>query len=285
MKVLAEYESYLSRAPLSAHTRRNYLLRVKQYFEWLESTPEVAGALSNTVERDFAVRDYKCFLLRSGSSANTVNAVLVAIDNFYLFNGLGPAKVRRQDLPKLSPRALDFEEQRRFLKAVEQSKLLRNRVIAMLMLHCGLRISEVCQLNVSDVLLTARKREVIVRCGKNNKRRIIPINRDAGDVLQEYLGGRLVIDPESPLFKSKKGSRLSPQAIDHLIRQFGSDSGVQLSSHILRHSCLTRLIRAGVDIVTVAEVAGHSRVETTRRYSLPSQEVMIEAMEKLNYSR
>ena len=69
------------------------------------------------------------------------------------------------------------------------------------MLHCGLRISEVAGLNVSDVVLTARKRELTVRCGKNDKHRVVPINRDAGEVLQEYMAGRHGTDPETPLFK------------------------------------------------------------------------------------
>jgi integrase/recombinase XerC len=69
-----------------------------------------------------------------------------------------------------------------------------------------------------------------------------------------------------------------------VIRGFGRESGVTLSSHRLRHTCLTRLVRAGVDIVTVAEIAGHSRIETTRRYSLPTADVMIAAVEKLNYA-
>lgn len=156
--------------------------------------------------------------------------------------------------------------------------------MAMVMLHCGLRISEVCQLNVSDVLLAARKRELVVRCGKNDKRRVIPINKDAGEVLQEYLGTRRTAVKEGPFFISQKGNRLSPQAIDHVVRAFGRDSSVTLSSHRLRHTCLTRLVRAGVDVVTVAEIAGHSRLETTRRYSLPTVDVMIAAVEKLNYA-
>ena len=58
----------------------------------------------------------------------------------------------------------------------------------------------------------------------------------------------------------------------------------ELSSHSLRHTFITRLIRSGTDVVAVAELAGHSRLETTRRYSLPSQDVMLAAVEKLNYA-
>jgi site-specific recombinase XerD len=282
--MLNEYELHLSRLPISDHTRRNYLLRVKQYLGWLEQSADGQQALVDPVDRDMAVREFKCWLMQKGKKSTTVNSILAAVDNFYLFQGLGASKVRRQELPKLAPRALEVDEQYRLLKAMAKADSIRNRAMAMLMLHCGLRISEVRALNVSDVLLTARKRELIVRCGKNDKRRSIPINRDAAEVLQEFMAGNQIGTGERPLFVSQKGNRLSPQAIDHVIREFGRESGVNLSSHRLRHTCLSRLVRAGVDVVTVAEIAGHSRIETTRRYSLPSADVMIAALERLNYA-
>ena len=78
---------------------------------------------------------------------------------------MGSAKVKRQDLPVQAPRALEQNEQRRLLTAIQRDSI-RNQCVALIMLHCGLRISEVAALDVSDVLLSARKRELIVRCGK-----------------------------------------------------------------------------------------------------------------------
>jgi integrase/recombinase XerC len=282
--MLADYQTYLSRLPISQHTRRNYLRRVKQYIAWLDAHPDASKALTDSVERDFCVREFKCSLLQKGRAANTVNSSLAAMDNYFLFIGIGQSKVRRQELPKQSPRALGHDEQRRFLKAVSACKSLRNRTIATVMLNCGLRISEVVQLNVSDVVLTARMRQLTVRCGKGSKHRTVPINKEAGEIIQLYMAGRMSADQEEPMFVSCKGTRLSTQSIDHLIRQLGKDSGVELSSHTLRHSFITQLIRGGTDVVAVAELAGHSRLETTRRYSLPSQDVMLAAVERLNYA-
>lgn len=282
--MLSEYEAYLARLPFSRHTRRNYALRVKRFLIWLEDLPDGAKALSEPVERDFVVHEYKNYLLRSGCAANTVNSTLAAMDNFYLYIGIGPAKIKRQELPKQSPRALDKDEQRRFIRAVAGSKSVRNQAIAILMLHCGLRISETAQLNNCDVVLTARKREVTIRCGKNSKHRTVPVNKDAAEVLQQYIDERQKADPEAPLFLSQKGTRLSLQSIDYLIRQLGKEATLELSAHALRHTFITKLVRANVDIVAIAELAGHGRIETTRRYSLPSQEVMLEAVERLNYA-
>ncbi len=276
------YTEYLNRLPVSRHTRRNYRLRVKRYLEWLEGTVDGDMALSQPTERDFAVRDYRAKLLLSGLKPATVNASLAALDNFYGFLGMGPAKVRRQELPNQAPKALVGEDLRRVIKAIARCESVRNKTIALMLLHSGLRISELAALNVGDIFVTARKGEIVVRCGKNQKHRRIPMNSDLREVMQSYLAGPR--DPQEPLFTSKKGNRISTNAIDHLIRQIATEAGVEMSSHTCRHTALSRLIRAGVDIVIVAEVAGHSRLETTRRYSLPTADDKIAALEKLNYA-
>lgn len=277
--VLTGYRTYLSRLPLSSHTKRAYVARVNGFLEWLQGS---TAALTDCRERDFVVRDYKTFLLQSGRSSATVNAVLSALDNFYLYLGIGGAKVRRQDLPQQAPRALGPEEQRRLLKVVAHSRSARDRTLVMIMLHCGLRISELAALDVGDVFVTARRGELVVRCGKGGRQRRIPMNADLREAMMAYMGAPQ--DPQAPLFRSQRGTRMSVNAIAHLMRQFARDAGVEMTAHRLRHTALTRLVRSGVDIVTVAEVAGHARLETTRRYCLPTADVKIAAMEKLNYS-
>ena len=64
---------------------------------------------------------------------------------------------------------------------------------------------------------------------------------------------------------------MSTRAVDFVIRRLASDAGLELSAHVLRHTFVTNLIRSGIDVVLVAEIAGHRRLDTTRRYSLPSQ--------------
>jgi site-specific recombinase XerD len=82
-------------------------------------------------------------------------------------------------------------------------------------------------------------------------------------------------------FLNTSGKRLSARSIDLIIRRIGADAHLELSAHVLRHTCLTNLVRSGNDLVLVAEIAGHKRLETTRRYSLPSLEDRASAMEGL----
>lgn len=279
VSTISSYQDYLRRLPISEHTRRNYLARVKGYLRWLESTPDSSRALLNAQERDFFVRDYKVHLLQNGRTAGSVNAILGSLDNFHLYLGLGKAKVRRQDLPSSAPKALTKEEESRLMKTVMLSPSRRNSTIIILMLHAGLRIAEVAALNVGDVFLTARKGEILVRCGKGNKQRRVPLNSELRETMLVFMSGPK--DPEEPLFKSQKGNRLSIAAIDHLVRQFATAAGIEMSAHSLRHTMITKLIRAGCDTVLVAQLVGHSRLETTRRYALPTREDEARAMEKL----
>jgi integrase/recombinase XerC len=84
------------------------------------------------------------------------------------------------------------------------------------------------------------------------------------------------------VFLNPKERRLSARAIDLIVRRIGVDAHLELSAHILRHTCLTNLVCRGNDLVLVAEIAGHKRLETTQRYSLPSAEDRMAAMENLH---
>jgi len=84
---------------------------------------------------------------------------------------------------------------------------------------------------------------------------------------------------ERALFLNPQGRCLSTRAIDLVVRELGRDAGLALSAHVLRHTCLTALVRNGTDLVLVAKIAGHRRLETTRRYSLPSARDRAAAMD------
>ncbi len=133
-------------------------------------------------------------------------------------------------------------------------------------------------------MLSARKGLVIVRSGKGDAYREVPLNSEARRALEAWLaerGNRTLAQGERALFLGLRGGRLSTRAIDLLVRGLARDAGLELSSHTLRHTCFTNLVRGGNDLVMVAEIAGHRRLETTRRYSLPSVADREAAMERL----
>ncbi|HVC31872.1 MAG TPA: tyrosine-type recombinase/integrase [Chloroflexota bacterium] len=286
LAALADYLAWLDRQPLAPNSRRAYRGRVTHYCAYLAATPSVSGdPLAEPHARDYAVRDFKAHLKTVRRAKPTsVNLALAAIDSFYGFLGLGHPQVRREDLPQAAPRALTADEQKQFLRAVERQARARDRAIATLFFYTALRLGECVALNTDDVALTARKGKVIVRSGKGDVYREVPLNSAVRAALTTWMAERRRLFPDSAepaLFLNRAGRRLSARAIDQLLRKTVREAGLALSAHVLRHTCLTNLVRGGHDLVLVAEIAGHRRLETTRRYSLPTAQDRQRAMESL----
>lgn len=288
--VFDTYTNWLDKQLLSANTRRTYRTQVRQFCRYLMDYPVKYGdPLADEHARDYAVRDYKTFFKTvKKRKPTTVNLALAAIDHFYSFLRLGAADVKREDLAQQAPQALSPEEQKDFLRAVERSGSIRDQAIALLLFYTGLRVGECAALDADDVLVSSRKGKVIVRSGKGDTYREVPLNAAARRAQQQWLRRRKQqhVDEEgvetSAHFINRYGKRLSTRSIDVVLRKLGEESGIALSAHTLRHTCLTNLVRAGHDLVLVAEIAGHRRLETTRRYSLPSEQDRAAAMEDIH---
>src|SRR5450755_366437 len=262
---LAErYEVWLERQPLSERTRREYSRQVAGFVEWLAADPARDGdALADSFARDYAVRDFKRHLkLERRWSPASVNLALAAVDHFLRFVGLGAAEVSRERLPQAAPRALEGEELLAFVRAAGRGAV-RDRAIGLLLVYAGLRLSELVALDLDDARVSGRKAVVVVRSGKGDVYREVPLNAPARTALDDWLKQR-------PAPAARAGGRLSARSVDDVVRKLGRAAGVELSAHVLRHTWVTRLVRAGNDVVLVADLAGHRKLETTRRYSLPS---------------
>lgn len=278
--VQARYAAHLERSPLAATTRHSYERQVRAFLAWLDGRGETTSAvLADPLERDFTVRDYRRELKDRHLAPASVNAALSAIDHLYRFLGVGPPEVRREHLEALAPRALDENALRAVLRAGERRRSTRDRAIVGLMALAGLRIAEVAGLDVDDVAISARKGHVLVRHGKGDQSRTVPLGSGARELVDAWLAERP--ETSSPaLFVTTAGNRLSVRSLDRVVRSTGAAAGVALSAHVLRHTFVTRLVRSGVDVMLVAELAGHRSLETTRRYSLPSAEDRAAAVER-----
>lgn len=248
---------------------------------------EYGDPLEDPHARDYAARDFKAHLKTvRRARPSSVNLSLAAVDNFYRFLGMGKPEVRREELPGAAPRALSPEEQKRFLRAVERSPETRDKAVARMLFYAGLRLGELTKLDVEDLSISARKGKVIVRSGKGDAYREIALNAEVREALERWLAVRQENCPSgenSALFLSQRGRRLSTRAVDFIVRHIGEEAALDepLSAHALRHTCMTNLVKAGHDLVLVAEIAGHKRLETTRRYSLPSAADREAAMESI----
>ena len=181
----------------------------------------------------------------------------------------------------MAPRSLEEPDQRRFLRIVEASPSPRDRAMATVFFYAGLRLSELAALDMADVEMSARRGRLKVRTGKGDAYREVPLNSATRKAVDEWFEARtdqLAALAEageeaatSALWLSRSGKRMTSRAVDLVVRRLATEAKLELSAHVLRHTFVTNLIRSGADVVLVAEIAGHRRLDTTRRYSLPSQ--------------
>jgi site-specific recombinase XerD len=109
---------------------------------------------------------------------------------------------------------------------------------------------------------------------------MMPAKRSSGmaRILAKKYGSPKV---SSPLFPNPQGGRMTTAALDLVVRKLGQEVGLQISPHVLRHTLVTNLVKGGNDLVLVAEIAGHEKVETTTRYSLSTAEDKEQALFRL----
>lgn len=284
--VLDAYIAALGDAPLSAQTRRTYASKARQYLAWLSSADVDGDPLDSTDGRDWAVRDYRTHLQAvAKAKPATVNNALAAVDDLYTRRGLGPAKAARVEIPDAAPRALDNRAQIRFLRAVQACPSPRDQALALLPFYAGARIAEVVALDIDDIHLSARK-GVLRIYGKGERAREIPIHPQLRRTLAGWLPERADWPgaAESPaVFLNQQGGRLGVRGAHTIITGIATDAGLDddTTAHVLRHSFATTLVRGGTDLVIVAELLGHARLETTRGYTRPSAEDRTRALKLL----
>jgi site-specific recombinase XerD len=285
-EVPERFERWLAGRPLAERSRREYARNVRAFCAWLQVTPDGEGwqgdPLADPLARDHAARDFRRYLqTERRAAASTVNLALASLDALYRFLGLGRPNVRREKPSLGAPRALDEAGQRRLLRAAEAAPI-RARSLVIVLLFTALRISETVALDIDDARMTARKGVLAVR-GKGEMQRQVPLNALVRQVLDEWLEHRAGIagEGERALWVSRSGGRLSARSADRDVRSVAAAAGIELSAHTLRHTCLTALVRSGDDLVMVAELAGHTKLETTRRYTLPSAADRQRAVEDL----
>lgn len=283
-QVLADYAAALQRAPLAPASRSKYLSRARGFLAWLAEADVDGEPLTDPAARDWAVRDYRVHLKAvRKAQPSTINGTLAALDDFYQRRGLGAAAARREDLPQqTAPRALDERETRRYLRWVEQEASARDRVVALLPYYAGARDCEVVRLDVEDVRISARKGELrILGKGSDGGRpRTVPVHPGLRPALHAWLEERGswpgAVDTPA-LLLNRRGSRLSDRSVREIIGRLGDLAGLDddpldpFGPHILRHCFGYQLARAGVDLVTIAELMGHARLETVRVYTLPTR--------------
>lgn len=170
-------------------------------------------------------------------------------------------------MKKSLPRYLDLESSIQLLESVDGPFQERDRCILTLFLNCGVRISELIGLNLTDV-----RDDQLRVLGKGNKERMLYLNEACVQAIQDYLAVRddqRAID-KNALFLSRRRTRISKAAVEKLVKKYLTKAGLdssQYSPHKLRHTAATLMLQNGVDVRTLQEVLGHENLNTTQIYT------------------
>jgi integrase/recombinase XerC len=298
----------------SAHTVRAYDSDLSQFLAFL--TAHLGRRGPDLTPADLDHLNARAFLAdrhNRGNSKASAARKLSAIRAFGRY-------LRREGIIDGDPAALVGTPKREIripnhLAVDEMSKLLdtpdtsgplgrRDKAILELFYASGLRLSELCGLNVDDVNLSARVVRVL---GKGRKERIVPFNQSASDAIRAWLpdreslpaGGAGAKAPardrrpavatsgggkrqRAPLFLNYQGGRLSTRSVDKLVRRYVAECSTRygISPHALRHSFATHLLEAGADLRAIQELLGHARLSTTQRYTHVNAAQLIDTYRK-----
>jgi integrase/recombinase XerC len=172
-------------------------------------------------------------------------------------------------VPKTLPSILSTEQAvQAIMSIVEDDPAIQARNIAILELlyATGIRVSELCGIDISDVDQT---RNVVRVLGKGNRERVVPFGIPAAGAVQDWITLRSQITVDKlALFVGVRGARIDPRAVRTLVNRVTlATTGQRLSPHALRHSAATHVLEGGADLRVVQELLGHSSMSTTQRYT------------------
>jgi len=280
------FERYLRAQDRAEKTVGDYLTDLRLFAEWFTQTRDEPFKPQAITPTD--VREYRAYLLNvKRQSPATINRRLVTLRVFCRWamnEGLlasdptSAIKPVKQVQP--APRWLDRKEQYALRRAAEKDGDVRNLAILLLLLNTGLRVSEVAGLKLADVELSERKGEITVR-GKGTKVRTVPLNAEVRRALREYLAKRPKVKHDA-VFVNQRGEPLGRLGIEYQVATLGRVAGLEhLTPHMLRHTFAKNLIDQSVSLDQVAMLMGHRSLTTTARYTQPSQQDLVRAVERL----
>ena len=270
-----EYTSFMTDIRhKSLNTVESYKRDVTQYISYLDGT----GVTDISSTTKTTVLSYLLYLQMEGRASSTVSRTLASLRSYYLFmmqNGVvksnPTSNLEAPHVEKKIPKILSGEEVELLLEQPKNcdNKGIRDKAMLELLYATGIRVSELINLDVSDVNVPMS----FVRCKGGKKERIIPMGHQAKDALENYINNvrkYMVKDEnETALFVNCSGARLSRQGFWKLIKYYQHIAGIEtdITPHTLRHSFAAHLLENGADLHSIQEMMGHADISSTQVYS------------------
>lgn len=272
--VIDAYEAYLIlERGLSDNTREAYVRDVGKLVRYLETEKVTLREVTTDTLRAFAAD-----LFDLGISPRTQARIVSGIKSFFRFMKLegyldsNPSLLLESPaLRRHLPEVLRVDEIDAMIGAIDMEKAegQRNRAIMETLYGCGLRVSELINLEISKLYFDE---QFIMVHGKGDKERIVPISPQAIREIKDYLPDRALLPvkrgEENILFLNRRGHRLTRVMIFYIIKQLAEAAGIrkEVSPHTLRHSFATHLLEGGANLRAIQQMLGHEDISTTEIY-------------------
>ncbi len=274
---LKEYLYYLKITKnLSKNTINSYERDLKKYLKFINDNYNIKNP--NRINKEH-IQNYTKSLIRKANSNSTITRNLSSIRSFHRYLATEnivdqdiSRKIKKPKTKKTLPTVLNFSEVEKMIELTyenDDNLSIRNQALIELAYGSGLRVSELLNLEISDLHLNKGLVNIL---GKGNKERIIPLNENAILALQNYIvNSRNELNPNNAniLFVNKFGNPLSRVGFFKLIKKLAQKAGIKkvVSPHTLRHSYATHLLENGANLRTVQELLGHEDILTTENYT------------------
>ena len=275
LDLVRAYENYLTKVKqASANTVASYMRDIRQFAAWLHEQEGIDVVDASQLN----ISDYLGYLATEGRSAATVSRSLASLKNFFSYvvstgflEQTPVAEIHVDRGEKKLPQILTGHEIELLLSqpVCVEPKGIRDKAMLELMYATGIRVTELIQLDISDVNLDAG----LIKCSGAKKSRAIPLYPAALNALRSYIEnvrGVMIADPGEPaLFVNVNGVRMSRQGFWKILKHYQTTARIEkeITPHTLRHSFAVHLLENGADIGSVQELMGHSDISSTQLYT------------------
>ena len=269
---------------LSDNSVEAYCHDVHLFLQYLEA--EKVSTDVNTIPQE-TIENFFAYLFDMNIGATSQARILSGLKSFWRY--LMQEEIAETDptalissptLGRHLPEVLSYEEIQKMIDSIDLSQPTghRNKAMIEVMYGCGLRVSELINLQISDIY---RNDGFLRIFGKGSKERLVPIGDSSLKILFQYIeGARLHITPKpkftDTVFLNSRGTGLTRQMVFLIVKELAEKNGIDkvISPHTFRHSFATHLLEGGANLLAVQQMLGHASVSTTEIYTHISDELL-----------
>lgn len=290
--LLKDFKNFLKfERNLSENSTQSYIQDLQKLIRFLSDNNinKKISEINSNVIREFVYQQTK--LIKPSSQSRLISSLKNFFDYLIIEKIIFINPINSIQYPKIAtkiPETLSTQEIDKLIDYLKKSKKnsLRNCTILEVLYSCGLRVSELTNLNISDIFFDDFLIKIL---GKGRKERFVPMSKIVKDMIKDYLNSERFNTItkkgfEDILFLNNRGEKLTRVMIYTILNIAKKGTGIKkkVSPHILRHSFATHLIENGADISSIQHMLGHTNITTTERYLHVSKKHLVETIKRFH---